>query len=100
MDNKYFFKLNLNKFTLGLDWILEGTVFQTLAPRCIKDYCVNEVPHLGRLKLSVPSTISIHLGTNMIKLGQILGNKGVYDFIHHCSLHNVKKVRYGKKQTV
>ena len=31
-DNKYFFKLNLNKFTLGLDWILEGTVFQTLAP--------------------------------------------------------------------
>ena len=61
---------------------------------------MNEVLHLGRLKLSVPSTISIHFGTNMIKLGQILGNKGVYDFIHHCSLHNVKKVRYGKRQTV
>ena len=60
------------------------------------------MPHLGRLKLSVPSTLSksIHLGTNMIKLGQIMGNKGVYDFIHHCSLHNVKKVRYGKRQTV
>ena len=57
-------------------------MFQTLAPRCIKDYCVNEVPHLGRLKLSVPSITSMHLRMNMIRLGQILvGNKGVPDFI-------------------
>ena len=42
---------------------------------------MNEVPHLGRLKLSVPSIISMHLRTNVIKLGQILGNKGVSDFI-------------------
>ena len=61
---------------------------------------MNEVLHFGRLKLSVSSITSMHLRTNMIRLGQILGNKGVYDFIHHCSLHNVKKVSYGKKQTV
>ena len=40
---------------------------------------MNEVPHLGRLKLSVPSIISMHLRTNMIRLGQILGSKGVPD---------------------
>ena len=43
---------------------------------------MNEVPHLGRLKLSVPSITSMHLRMNMIRLGQILvGNKGVPDFI-------------------
>ena len=43
---------------------------------------MNQVPHLGRLKLSVPSIISMHLKMTMIKLGQILvGNKGVPYFI-------------------
>ena len=36
---------------------------------------MNEVLHLGRLKLSVSSITSMHLRTNMIRLGQILGNK-------------------------